>query len=109
MILSLCLNAVMLFAFVICMMYTLGDLEQVQTTPTGLPILEVYWQATKNKHGSNFLVVGLAVILLIAQFNAIASVSRLIWSFSTDKGLPFPNVFAYVSVHMFPIHHVSQS
>src|SRR5204863_6584591 len=43
----------------------------------------------------------LEFILVIAQFNTIASVSRLIWSFPVDKGLPFPKYFAYISVHIW--------
>ena len=101
MIVSTCLNAVMMFAFVICLMYTLGDLQQVTDTPTELPILEVYYQATKNKHATNLLVIMLELILIITQFNFIASSSRLIWSFASDKGLPFSRFFAYVSIHMF--------
>ncbi len=100
-IISNTLNVIMLFAFVICLMYTLGDLDRVTNTPTGLPIIEVYYQATKNKHATNLLVVMLAFNLFIAAFNCFASVSRLIWSFATDKGLPFSNLFAQVSIHIF--------
>jgi hypothetical protein len=31
----------------------------------------------------------------------MASVSRLIWAFACDKGLPFSNLFARVSIHIF--------
>ena len=91
----------MMFAFVICLLYTIGDPDKVTKTPTRLPILEVYYQATNNKHAASFLVVMLAFNLFIAQFNLLASVSRLVWSFATDKGLPFSNIFARVSAHMF--------
>ena len=80
MILSVSLNVTMLFAFVICLTYTLGDFELVRNTPTALPIVDVYHQTTKNKHATNFLVFGLEFIQIFARFNAIASVSRLIWS-----------------------------
>jgi amino acid transporter len=98
MITAVILNSVLMLAFSVCLMYTLGDLDQVMNTPTALPIVEVYYQATKSKHVTNVLVVMMALILFIALFNLFASVSRLIWSFATDKGLPFSPFFAHVSV-----------
>jgi hypothetical protein len=91
----------MMFAFVICVLYSIGDPDKVLSTPTGLSILEVYYEATNNKHATNFLVIMLAFSMFIGQFNLFASVSRLVWSFATDKGLPFSNTFARVSVPIF--------
>ena len=91
-------NAVMLFGYVICLLFTIGDLDQVINTTTGLPLIEVYYQATKSKPATNFLVLMPALMLLFAQFNDYASVSRLVWQFSKDNGLPFSNFFSRVSV-----------
>jgi len=87
----------MLFAFVICLLFTIGNVEQVTNTPTGLPLIEVYYQATNSMPATNFLVLMPALILLFTLFNVFASVSRLIWVFSRDKGLPFSNFFSTVS------------
>ncbi|KAF2404832.1 amino acid transporter [Trichodelitschia bisporula] len=87
-------NAVMLFAFVLTLLYRLGDLEQVMSSP--LPLIPVFYQATGSKAATNFFVVMPALILFVVQFNALASVSRLVWAFARDKGLPFSNFFAYV-------------
>jgi amino acid transporter len=97
MIIAVTLNSIMQFAFMVCLMFTIGDLDQVSNTKTGLPIIEVYYQATKSKHASNLLVFMMALILFISLFNIFASVSRLAWSFAKDKGLPFSNTFSYVS------------
>jgi choline transport protein len=87
----------MLFAFVIYLLHTVGNVEQVKNTPTGLPLIEVYYQATNSMPVTNFLVLMPALILLFTLFNVFASVSRLIWMFSRDKGLPFSNFFSTVS------------
>jgi choline transport protein len=100
MITAVTLNSIMQFAFTICLMFTLGDLDKVENTPTGLPIIEVYYQATKSKPATNLLVVMIALILVISLFNIFASVSRLIWAFARDKGLPFSNLFSYVSTYV---------
>jgi amino acid transporter len=90
-------NAVMLFAFVICLLFSIGDINKVENTPTGLPLIEVFYEATKSKNATNFFVSMPAIVLFVTQFNIYASVSRLIWIFAVDKGLPFSRQFAYVS------------
>src|SRR5262245_1390940 len=98
MIISTSVNAALMFVFMICLMYTLGDLSEVDTSPTALPIIKIYYQATQSKHATNVLVFMMAFILYISFFNIFASVSRLIWSFATDHGLPFSRFFAKVSM-----------
>jgi choline transport protein len=89
-------NAVMLFGFVILLLFTLGDVELVTNYPT-IPLIEVYYQATNSKPATTILVLMPAIILEFALFNCYASVSRLVWVFSKDKGLPFSKFFSAVS------------
>ncbi|OCK78966.1 amino acid transporter [Lepidopterella palustris CBS 459.81] len=96
MIASVSMNSLMQFAYILCLLFTIGDVEKVANTPTLLPIIEVYYEATGSKHATNLFVVMLAIIIFIAFFNVFASVSRLVWAFSRDKGLPFSNFFGYV-------------
>jgi amino acid transporter len=93
----------MLFAFMICLLFSIGDIDQVSSTgtKTGVPLIAVFYQATKSKSATNFLVSMPAIILFFTLFNVFASVSRLIWTFAKDKGLPFSRQFAYVSLHLF--------
>jgi amino acid transporter len=94
-------NFFMLFAYVICLLFTIGDVERVSNTPTGLPLIEVYYQATKSKSATNVLTLMPALVLLFTLFNDFASVSRLTCVFARDKGLPFSDTFSYVS--LFPL------
>ena len=77
-------------------MFCIGDVDTVVNTPTLLPIIEIYYQATKSKAATNLLVAMIALILFISLFNIFASVSRLAWAFSRDNGLPFSKTFSYV-------------
>ena len=97
MITAVTLNSIMQFAFMVCLLYCIGDFDKVSTTPTLIPIIEVYYEATKSKHATNILVSMMLLILFVALFNIFASVSRLIWCFASDKGLPFSRFFATVS------------
>jgi choline transport protein len=87
----------MQFAFGICLTYTIGDVNAVTSTNTGLPMIEVYHQATKSAGATVVFIVAIALVLLVTLFNTFASTSRLTWAFARDKGLPFSHFFSRVS------------
>lgn len=94
MITSVVLNAVMQFLFMITVLFTIGNAEAVAADP--LPIIQVYYQATGSKPATNLFVAMFGLIIFISFFNVFASVSRLLWAFSRDNGLPFSTIFARV-------------
>ena len=97
MVTSVLINGAMSFAFIICLLFTLGDLEAALSSPTGYPIIEVLSQATNSNAGTTVLMSFLIFSGIIALFSSLASVSRLVWAFARDGGLPFPKFFSYVS------------
>lgn len=103
MITAVSLNSFMQTAFVICLLFTIGDLDTVANSPTGLPIIEVFHSATKSRAATNILVCMMGVVLFISLLNIFASVSRLTWAFATDKGLPFWKAFSHVRVALFSL------
>ncbi|KAF2185564.1 amino acid transporter [Zopfia rhizophila CBS 207.26] len=94
MFLSVTLNAIMQLGFCICLLFCIGDFEKVSASQ--LPLVEVYYGATKSKAGATIMVLMHGIIFLVSLFNIFASVSRLVWAFARDKGLPFHNFFTYV-------------
>jgi hypothetical protein len=44
------------------------------------------------------MTVLMGLQLMVGNFNIVASVTRLVWRFASDKGLPFHQHFAYVSI-----------
>ncbi len=97
----------MQFAFVICLMYTIGNLQTVTNTNTGLPMIEVYYLATNSVAASNIFIVAILLIIVVSLFNAFASISRLTWAFARDHGLPFSSFFAQVSSRHTNLHHAN--
>jgi len=89
-------SAITMFAFIIVLLFCLGDVDLVTNTPTGLPIIEVLYEATGSKGATVFLVMGIYIIIAASTFNFLASVSRLVWAFAKDGGLPFSSTFAKV-------------
>jgi choline transport protein len=97
MVTSVFVNGGLSFAFIICLLFSLGDLDAALTTPTGYPIIEVFSQATKSNAATIVLMSLIIFSGLVALFSSLASVSRLVWAFARDRGLPFSTFFAHVS------------
>lgn len=85
----------MLVVFATVLLFYLGPSGDVVSTP--LPILWVLYGAIGSKTAANTLVALMALIIFFAAFKVFASVSRLIWVFAKDNGLPFSKTFAHVS------------
>ncbi|KAF2179045.1 amino acid transporter [Zopfia rhizophila CBS 207.26] len=95
MVLAVTINTIMGWAFIICIMYTIGDLDATLSQPIA-PILGVFYQATKSTAATNILWVMVIIVCVVGDFSIFASVSRLTWAFARDQGLPFSEFFSYV-------------
>lgn len=84
----------MLVIFATILLFYMGPLDDVVATP--LPLLWVIYNITGSSTAANVLTALIAVIFFFALFNIFASVSRLVWVFARDNGLPFSNFFSYV-------------
>ncbi|KAH7384613.1 amino acid/polyamine transporter I [Pyrenochaeta sp. MPI-SDFR-AT-0127] len=94
MVYSTVLNAIMMFAFSICLLYCIGDVEAV--TRSSLPLVEIFYSATNSKAVSTALVLLTSSVIVISCFNVVASVSRLVWAFAKDNGVPFGRHFVHI-------------
>ncbi|EUC27995.1 hypothetical protein COCCADRAFT_9547 [Bipolaris zeicola 26-R-13] len=75
------------FIFAIIMMYCTSDLEAVVTTATGVPVYEIWRQATRSDVAATVFLL----LLLLAAFFALnathQTASRLTWSFARDDAI----------------------
>jgi choline transport protein len=86
---SVALNGVLGFGFLIALLFSMGDLEQALNSPTGFPLIEIFYQATQSKRATSAMVCGIVASAVAAVFALMASASRTTWAFSRDRGLPF--------------------
>lgn len=96
--LSIIINAVLAFGFLIGLLYSVGNIQNALNSPTGYPIIEIFFQATGSTKGATAMMAGIIIIAFCATFGILASVSRLTWAFARDNGLPFSAFFAYVYI-----------
>jgi amino acid transporter len=102
MIRTVVVNSIFAFGFIICLLFTIGDLATVSASSTGFPIIEVYYEATKSYAGTNAMVAMLIIVETISCFSIFASTSRLLWAFARDQGFPYSYVFSYVRPEALP-------
>jgi choline transport protein len=96
-ILSVYIGAMTGFIFLISLCFCMGDLEKTANTPTGVPVIEIFYHSTKSVGGASALSSLIAVIALVCANSLMAEGSRVIYAFARDRGLPFSKSFSRVS------------
>lgn len=90
MITSILLNGALGFGMLLALLFCLGDLEKVTSTPpTQYPFMAIFLQATDSRSASTAMAALVTVLGLCATIAFVASSSRMYWSFARDRGLPF--------------------
>jgi choline transport protein len=83
--------------YLIGLMFSVQDYAVIGTTDTGLPLAELFRQATQSAGGA----FGLTFILFIALGPCVISyqlsTSRVLWAFSRDGAMPWSSTWARVS------------
>ena len=100
MVLGVAVDGILAFAIMITILFCLGPLQDALDTPTGYPIIQVFYVATKSKAAATALMSLTIFSGLVSLFNGLASTTRLTWAFAKDNGLPFSNFFSYVSASL---------
>lgn len=96
MVLTVLINTVFAFFFILCLLYCVGDVDAVMAS-TNLPIISVFFNATNSVATTNTFMSFIIAVGIVGDFTIFASVSRLTWAFARDHGLPFADFFANVS------------
>jgi choline transport protein len=82
-------NAVMLLLVGITFIFCLGDLDSVLNSPTGQPMIQVFYNATQSVAGTSVMVAVVVIVLMSACVGQVATSSRQMWSFARDHGTHF--------------------
>lgn len=74
--------------FVMSMFFSLNDFEILIDSPTGVPIVELFYQALDSRAGG----IALGALILVTGLGCVIAShtwqSRLCWSFARDRGIP---------------------
>ncbi|KAK5194141.1 hypothetical protein LTR99_005628 [Exophiala xenobiotica] len=97
MIWSVIINGTAGFAYILAVLYSITDPDAVLSNETGFPIIGVFLEATNNQKAATAMMTAVIIVFTMNLFGIVASVSRLIWAFSRDKGLPFSAFFSHIT------------
>lgn len=84
------------WTYCISMFFSMNDLDRLLNTPTGVPILELFYQALQNKAGAIVLETLILVTGIGCQIACQTWQSRLCWSFARDRGLPGHEILSVI-------------
>jgi amino acid transporter len=91
------INYVLGFLMTIALMFTIGNVEEVLSTPTGQPYVQVLLNATESRGATIVLTAMMALLLLFCAINQVTTSSRQLFAFARDHGLPYSEFLSYVS------------
>ncbi|RPB27571.1 amino acid transporter [Terfezia boudieri ATCC MYA-4762] len=88
------------FSYSIAMFFCMNNLSELVATPTLVPILELYRQATGSVSGATGLEFLVCLTGLGCQIACHTWQARLCWSFARDRGLPGSRYWSVVDKRM---------
>ncbi|KAE8379021.1 amino acid permease-domain-containing protein [Aspergillus bertholletiae] len=89
MILPFILNIPFAMGSAVTYLFTMPNVQDALDSPTGLPFICVFSEATKNAAGASILVVVILLLFFMITISCMASASRQMFAFARDNGLPF--------------------
>ncbi|KAH1310456.1 hypothetical protein KXX47_006456 [Aspergillus fumigatus] len=93
---TILINGTLAFGFILVMLFCIGDIHSILHSPTGFPIIAMFYQATGSVHATTAMQSVITLIGSVSNIAVVASVSRLTWAFARDGGLPYSKFFAHV-------------
>lgn len=100
---TIAINGTLAFSFILVLLFTVGNVETALNSPTGFPIIEIFYQATGSAKAATAMQCAITAVGFISSLGVVASVSRLTWAFARDGGLPFSPFFAHVRSYPPPL------
>ena len=93
---TILINGGLAMGFVLVLLFCIDDVQEALHSPTGFPVMVIFYKATKSKAVATLMQASITFIGMASIIGVVASVSRLTWAFARDGGLPFPKFFAHV-------------
>ncbi|KAK5156851.1 hypothetical protein LTS14_004368 [Recurvomyces mirabilis] len=90
-------NFVLAFIMAVTLCFTLGDIENILSSPTYQPFIQVFYNATRSYAATSVMVAIVLILLVSCCVSEVATASRQLWSFARDRGLPGSTWLSWVS------------
>ena len=94
---SIFINGVVALSSLIGILFCIGNADDILDSRFYFPLFEVFLQATRSVSGSAIMSMIIVILQFATEISTIASGSRMLWSFSRDRGLPGSRFLSKVS------------
>ncbi|KAK2731832.1 hypothetical protein FQN57_003081, partial [Myotisia sp. PD_48] len=94
---SVAVNFVLGLVIFTTVCFTIGDVESILKTRTGIPFIQIFYNTTENHAATNAMATLVILALVASTITEVATASRQIWSFARDRGLPFSKTLSKVT------------
>jgi choline transport protein len=100
-------NGVMGFGFGVMLLFSLGNLDELLSSPTGFPFMQLFLNITKSHVGATILILVVSFVAVAANAAGCTSTSRTFWAFARDSAVPYSKYFAHVDPRLrIPVRSV---
>ncbi|KAH8896385.1 hypothetical protein GQ53DRAFT_639954, partial [Thozetella sp. PMI_491] len=99
------INGILAFGMVLALMFCLTDLEAALEAAETIfyPFLRTFQSAVVSTTGA-CIMAGIVLVMAVASSVSVyASASRMLWSFSRDRGLPFDKYLVKLTNNSLPV------
>ncbi|KAF2270615.1 amino acid transporter [Lojkania enalia] len=102
---TIMINGTLALAMAIAMIFSIGDLEAALNAEATLfyPFLEIFHSAVKSTAGACIMASIILIMGIASGVGVYASASRMLWSFSRDRGMPGHKYLFRLSKNSLPV------
>lgn len=93
---SVIFNGAVGLVFVIIVLFCLGDLTALIESPTGFPVIQLFYNTTSSQVATCFMCGMITVVAVLSNIACTQSCSRTTLMFARDGGLPFSSYFSQI-------------
>lgn len=84
---SLIINGILGFAFLLALLFCMGDVQTALESSTGYPIIQIFYSVTGSPAASSAMTSTLVLMAGMATIPLLASTGRMLWSLANDRGM----------------------
>ncbi|CAH0023191.1 unnamed protein product [Clonostachys rhizophaga] len=86
---SVLLNGLMGLVYCIILLFAAPSLDDMLSTPTGFPFMEIFLSVTDTRAGATVMSLVICAVATAAVTAGVTSTSRTLWAFARDQATPY--------------------
>jgi len=93
---SLVINGTMGFAFLLAVLFCMGDIASAYETATGFPIIQMFYTITGSLSAATAMSTAVVLMATLATIPLVVSAARTLWALARDNAFPFARFLSRV-------------